>query len=227
MSPVARSAKNGEAPAKNGLRAPEDVPVGDLVPYPGNARVHNLAAIKESLEINGQYRPLVAQVATRHVLVGNGTLEAAQALGWATVAVSWLDCDDAAARRIVLADNRASDLASYDEAALVALLQPLETDLAGTGFSVDDFEDLMAALGTGTLPPEPTGAEYSEPRAETERRRNTGTPLAAEGFKEVILVLKAEEYDQLQADVAALREMWGTDSTTATVVRALGQCRSS
>jgi ParB-like chromosome segregation protein Spo0J len=220
MSPVARSAKSGPTP-------PEDVPLGDLVPYPGNARVHNLAAIKESLEINGQYRPIVAQVATRHVLVGNGTLEAAQALGWPTLAVTWVDCDDQAARRIVLADNRTSDLGSYDEAALVALLQPLESDLVGTGFSVDDFEDLMAALGTGTLPPEPTEAEYSEPRAETERRRNTGTPLAAEGFKEVILVLKADEYEQLQADVAALREVWGTDSTTATVVRALGECRHS
>lgn len=204
---------------------PEQVAVGELTYYPGNPRTHDVDAIADSLRAHGQYRPLVAQRSTRHVLVGNGTLEAAQALGWATVAVCWLDCDDQAAAKIVLADNRTAQLGGWDEKALLALLEPLEGNLGGTGYSADDLEDLMAALGTGTLPPEPTDASFSEPRAETERRRNSGTPLAAQGYREVILVLAGDEFERFQADVALLRDAWATDSTTATVVRALGECR--
>jgi ParB-like chromosome segregation protein Spo0J len=223
-----RSAEKAPPPpaAAAALAPPEQVPVGELVPYPGNARVHNLAAIAESLRVNGQYRALVAQRSTRHVLVGNGTLQAATELGWATVAVAWLDVDDMTARRIVLADNRASDLATYDERALVALLQPMAAeDLAGTAFSIDDLDDLLAHLGA--LPvtePQLFEGDFGEPRSATEQRRNAGVAMASEGYKEVVLVLKAEELEGFRTHVAKLQEAWGTDSTSSTVARALEQC---
>ena len=53
-----------------------------LEPYPGNPRQHNLAAIRESLEEHGQYRPLVIQASSGRILAGNGTFEAAHELGW-------------------------------------------------------------------------------------------------------------------------------------------------
>lgn len=222
MSPVAHKRPEASPPAT------ELVALGDLVPYPGNARVHNLDAIKESLQVNGQYRPIVAQRTTRHVLVGNGTLEAATALGWERISVVWLDVNDEAALRIVIADNRTSDLATYDEQALVGLLKPLEADLSGTAFSVDDLEDLLAAAGQ--LPEsdaEPFEGGYSESQADAERRRNTGTPLMAQGFKEVILLLRTDQVDPFKAAVTALQQAWGTESTTETVVRALEQCQTA
>jgi hypothetical protein len=57
-----------------------------------------------------------------------------------------LDVDDDAARRIVLADNRTSELGSFDMEALTELLDSLDGDLAGTGYDDDDFADLLASV---------------------------------------------------------------------------------
>lgn len=116
------------------MRIPETiasmaVPVSELRPYQGNPRRGDIEAIKESLETNGQYRPLVANRRTGEVLAGNHTLQAAKALGWPKIAVTWVDVDEEQAARIVLVDNRTNDLAGYDEAALADLLSGLP-DLA-------------------------------------------------------------------------------------------------
>jgi hypothetical protein len=118
------------------LPKPTDTQLSNLVAYPGNARIHDTRAIAASLKANGQYRPIVVQKSTRYVLAGNGTVAAATELGWDTVAAQVIDVDDDTARRIVLADNRTSDLATYDSEALAALLNDTD-DLAGTGFDFD------------------------------------------------------------------------------------------
>lgn len=121
-------------------------PVESLAFYPGNARQHDDDVLTESLTTHGQYRPVVAQRSTRYVLAGNGTLHTAAALGWSHVAVSWLDVDDDEARRIVLMDNRASDLARDDPGDLAALLQGLHGDYTGTGFDDQHLAGLLAGL---------------------------------------------------------------------------------
>ena len=59
----------------------EQVPLEKLSPYPYNARRGNVEVIRESLRVNGQYKPIVVQKSTGHVLAGNHTLEAARAEG--------------------------------------------------------------------------------------------------------------------------------------------------
>jgi DNA modification methylase len=122
------------------------VPVDTLKCYPGNPRRGNLAAIKESLQTNGQYRPIVVNRRTNEVLAGNHTLRAARELGWAEIAASFVDVDEEAAARIVLVDNRTNDLAGYDSEALAELLGELP-ELAGTGYDRDDLDALLAELG--------------------------------------------------------------------------------
>jgi hypothetical protein len=117
--------------------------IDELEPYPGNPRRGRVSAIAESLERNGQYRPIVANRRTRQVLAGNHTLAAAKRLGWAEIAVAWVDVDESAARRIVLADNRTGDLGTYDRGGLVELLESLP-DLAGTGYAEGDLARLRA-----------------------------------------------------------------------------------
>ena len=117
-------------------------PIADLAPYDHNPRRGSVDTIAESLEVNGQYRPVVANRRTGQVLAGNHTLAAAQQLGWTHLAVTWVDVDEEAAARIVLIDNRANDLAGYDDAALLALLSELP-DLAGTGYSDVDLAELL------------------------------------------------------------------------------------
>ncbi len=165
----------------------ELVPLDRLTTYPGNARRGDLDAIRESLRRNGQYRPLIVQRSTGFVLAGNNTMHAMQAEGMAEAEVKWLDVDDEAARRIVIADNRTADLGTYDDRALVTLLREVGEDLEGTGYDLDDYDDLLAALqeadadnppaeptvlltstgegpprsdGTGTTRQTPTYAEY-------------------------------------------------------------------
>lgn len=126
------------------------VPVGDLVPYAQNPRRGDLGRLKESLRHHGQYRPLVVRSGTNEVLAGNHTLAAARELGWTQIAVTFVDCDDDQAARIVLVDNRSNDLAGYDDAALLELLQQVQGGtghLEGTGFSDADLAALLADVG--------------------------------------------------------------------------------
>src|ERR1017187_2560559 len=89
----------------------EQVDVGTLKQHPRNARQGDVGAIVESLRAHGQYRPIVVQRSTNHVLAGNHTLKAARELGWPTIAATFLDVTNDQALRILLVDNRTNDLA--------------------------------------------------------------------------------------------------------------------
>ena len=99
----------------------------ELRPYHRNPRLGDVEAIARSLEVNGQYRPIVVNLG-RHtgrpleVLAGNHTLAAARHLGWDRIAATTVDVDDMEAARIVAADNRTADLGGYDDDVLLALL---------------------------------------------------------------------------------------------------------
>lgn len=136
------------------LGAYETLPVEKLVTFHQNPRRGNVEVIAESLVSNRQYRPIVVNRGTKtgrkyEVLAGNHTLLAARYLVDKGVKdFEQLDCwvidvDDDAARRIVLADNRTSDLSSYDDQDLVALLEQMEGDLSGTGWLEEDLSELI------------------------------------------------------------------------------------
>lgn len=125
----------------------ERVAIASLVHYPGNARVHDLDLIRASLRELGQYRQVVALAGTREVLAGNGTMEAAAAEGWTHLDVTWVDVDPVRARKIVAVDNRANDVATYDDRLLAELLEPLADDLGATGYDTGDLDALLAGLG--------------------------------------------------------------------------------
>ena len=118
------------------------VPVGELKGYDKNPRKGNVKAIAESLEINRQYRPIVVQESTKKILAGNHTWQAAKSLGWAEIAVVYVDVNDEEAKRIVLADNKTNDLADYDGQILAELLRDLGT-ADGTGYSASDMEAIL------------------------------------------------------------------------------------
>ena len=124
--------------------APLAVPVDRLKPRKGNPRRGDVSRIAESLEANGQYRPLVVNKRTNEVLAGNHTLAAAKRLGWVSIAVTYVDVDEDAAARIVLADNRTADAGDYDEQLLADALRGLD-DLTGTGYTDDDLDALIKA----------------------------------------------------------------------------------
>lgn len=125
------------------------VSIDEVKNHPRNVRQGDVGAIAESLKENGQYRPIVVQRSTGHVLAGNHTLKAAKALGWKEIAATYVDCDDQRALRILLADNRTNDLATYDDSGLAELLKELaesEQGLAGTMYDGDELDQLLSDL---------------------------------------------------------------------------------
>ena len=128
------------------------VELSQLKRFPGNPREGDIGAISESLRLLGQYRPVVVNRRTNEILKGNHTAAAASALGWAQIAVAWVDVDEEQATRIVLAENRTADKATYDNDLLLSTLQSLDS-LEGTGFDQDDFMDV--AKGKNLTPNQP------------------------------------------------------------------------
>jgi len=122
----------------------ETVQITNLTPYPVNPREGDVGAIIESLEANGQYRPIVANKRTGHILTGNHTYLAAKALGWFEIAVSWVDVDEDQELKIVLIDNRTSDLATYDTNELKTHLVNSAGQFKGTGFQSEDVSEILS-----------------------------------------------------------------------------------
>lgn len=141
--------QNGRPTREDGIPATLDqlrVPIDTLKPYRRNPRRGDIGAIAASLQHHGQYRPVVVRTKTSEVLAGNHTLLAARQLGWTEIAATFVDVDAKAAAKIVLIDNRASDLAGYDDQALAELLTGLD-DLAGTGYDAEAITALLQELG--------------------------------------------------------------------------------
>ena len=109
------------------------IPIDDVKPYRKNPRVGNIEAIAESLKQNGQFRPIVVSKQTSEILGGNHTWKAAKSLKWKTISAVYVDVNDEQAARIVLADNRTNDLASYDTEVLADILKTLPSPV-GTGY---------------------------------------------------------------------------------------------
>ncbi len=136
----------------------ELVPLDRVEPHPENARQGDTGAIHQSIEHNGFFGAALVQRSTGHILAGSHRWRAAKASGLPTLPVLWVDCDDDRAKRIMLADNRTNDLASYDEGALLELLSGMALTpegLAGSGFDVEDLDELAHALGPREIQGDP------------------------------------------------------------------------
>lgn len=143
------------------------VPCDSLTLDPANARRHpeaNLEAIKGSLAVYGQRKPIVARKQTRVVTAGNGTLEAARALGWTHVAVVLTDDDPVTAAGFSVADNRTAELAEWDAEALERLLPELRADDERLQQMFADLAEQEGVLAREASEPEPPEEfpEYGE-----------------------------------------------------------------
>lgn len=126
---------------------PLAVDLDTLRPLPGNPRIGDVEAIARSLVKFGQRKPITAKL-DGTVTAGNHTMLAARSLGWPQIACVYVDDDDSTASAWALADNRLAELASYDEAALLALIERVDDVelLDATGWHEDDVADLVARI---------------------------------------------------------------------------------
>lgn len=114
--------------------------------HPRNPRKGDDEAVGESIDANGWFGAVLVHRSTGHVIAGNTRFRAMRKRKAKTVPGFWVDCDDDTALRILLVDNRTSDMASYDDAELLALLVELEAEAAGligTGYTDADLAALL------------------------------------------------------------------------------------
>lgn len=140
----------------------QHVPVDRIRLHPANPREGDVGAIWESIQENGFFGALVVQESSGCILAGNHRWLAAKEAGMDEVPVIYVDVDDERAMRILLADNRTNDVATYDGEQLADLLEHLEsTDdgLAGTGYDSDALDDLLYDLGRDAPEFSPVGME--------------------------------------------------------------------
>ena len=130
----------------------ETIPIEALTLDPANVRRHgkrNLEAIKGSLLRFGQQKAIVVDE-NGVVVAGNGTLEAARALGWKELQVVRTALAGADRTAFSIADNRTAELAAWDEDALAKALVSLKCDDAidelATGFTDDEIERIVRDL---------------------------------------------------------------------------------
>jgi DNA modification methylase len=127
------------------------LPIDSIEPHPENPRDSDLGAIIESIKANGFYGRVLCQERGKgekpRIIVGEHRWRAAKEVGLKQVPVEIVEVSDAAARRIMLVDNRTQDLASWDESLLAALLKDMAgagvDGLIGTGYDGDALDGLL------------------------------------------------------------------------------------
>jgi ParB-like chromosome segregation protein Spo0J len=176
----------------------DTVSIGALRPHPDNPRRGNIKVIADSLRVNGQYKPIIVHQQTNHILAGNHTWRAAKKLGWATIDVTYVNCGEAEAKQILLADNRASDSGYTDPLAAFELLSTLP-DLDGTGYTPADLELPEPEIG-GWQPPDDDAREQTDTGP---TRDDTGPQSATQPFRigKVQGKLDATEYERWRANL--------------------------
>lgn len=123
------------------------IPIAKLVEDPENARLHddaNIEAIAQSLTKYGQRSTIVVHKDGR-VLKGNGTMRAAISLGWKKIAAITVDDDPTTASGYAIADNRTSDLSTWDYEQLKANIDKIlaiDESYEIPGYTADDIKGL-------------------------------------------------------------------------------------
>lgn len=120
-------------------------PVNKLKHLDGNPRKGNVEAVAKSYDMFGQRKPIVA-TKDGTVISGNHQLEAVKQLGWDKIAVLFTDDDELKAKAFALADNRVSDLGTYDKDFLAEMISSVSSNLEmleATSFTETDLEKLI------------------------------------------------------------------------------------
>lgn len=196
----------------------ELVPIDELIEDPRNARRHpplQVQRIARSLERFGQRKPVVAQGPT--VIAGNGTLQGARELGWSRLAVVHVpeEWTDEEVRAFAIADNRTSDLAEWDYAELVDSLGAIgDAELiAASGFTDEDYDDLVAKLQEGDADPR-SGGVRTTPSLE-----EYGQRYADKATRLLVCEFPNTRYIWLMGRMAELRRELATDNNADVVAQ--------
>lgn len=173
-------------------------PIEKLSPLEGNPRSGDVAAVARSYARFGQRKPIVARRrddGTCEVVAGNHQLAAARELGWSSIAVVFTDDDDLTARAFALADNRTSDLGTYDDELLAAMIGEIAMSpdlLDAASYSLDDLNLMLASAPSSAAPSAPLFTEDEIIDAAAQHFADVGFP-----FPDVPLYVAMQQLNEL------------------------------
>lgn len=113
------------------------VPITQIRPHPDNPNNGDMDELVESILGHGFYSIIIAQAGTGFIAIGNHRYAALLELGSEVAPVLFVDCDDLETIKMMLHDNRTSDLRKYDEGLRKKMLEDLAEQgaLKGTGYT--------------------------------------------------------------------------------------------
>lgn len=224
------------------------MPIDDVRPHPDNNNVGARAAIGESINELGFFDPVIVQQSTGFIISGNHRWEVLRERGDTHVPALVYDVDDLTARRMLAAVNRTARLGHDDPEATYRLLKALNDEanteyvFDGTGFTMEEFNELAGQFGPGPNPPfdfpdatepPPTAAAGAD-RAPLENAPAPAAPpapaperpaapaaragTASTGMREVILSFPIPDHADLMALLGALRKLLPGDYTTGALI---------
>lgn len=189
--------------------------ITELKLHPRNPRKGNVESIRESIEHNGWYGAVLVQKSTGYIIAGNHRVQAAEAAGMKKIPIMEIDCDDTTAVRILLADNRTNDTATYDDEILADILKGLsEVDgsLLGTGYKLEDYDDIMAALQETQYSVDHNVNVRPTIDERLERYQEAMT-------RSIMLAYQLPEFGYIVEQLEAIRSKYETENNAMTILR--------
>lgn len=124
------------------------LPIDQLKPDPKNARLHTAKQIRQIAQSIGSFGFNVPVLIDRdlNVIAGHGRLLACKRLGWSEVPTIRLEhLSEAQKRAFMIADNRLTEIASWDDRLLAEQLQALSSveldfDIETIGFDMGEID---------------------------------------------------------------------------------------
>ena len=196
------------------------VDVDDLQTHPHNPRRGNLPAIAGSLDAFGQVRPIVVRDGT--IVAGNHTYRAAvELLGWNRIAaIDATHLSEEELERFLIGDNRTSDLGTYDDEGLSAILSRLSDEgrLGGTGYTPDEVDDYLAQLNRME---EAERQEFGGGYLESPQEKVDRSDLMrhAENLRDITLIYEESVAIQFGIYIKMLKHSYGTTGIADTVLK--------
>ncbi|HJU84175.1 MAG TPA: DNA methyltransferase [Holophagaceae bacterium] len=146
-------------------------PLEDLTEDPRNPRVHSPRQIRQlarSIEAFGFNVPVLVDGAGQ-IIAGHGRLQACHLLGWTEVPTLALEhLTEAQAKAFQIADNRLTELSTWDDRLLAEQLKSLSAvdlgfSLEATGFEMGEIDLRIEGLEEKAAAPDPADALPSVP----------------------------------------------------------------
>lgn len=204
------------------------VPIDSLQDTEGNPDKgdRHVAEIAASLKRFGQVRAILTDYSAQDTIrAGHHVRRAGRMLGWTHIAAIPAQFDDEGeAIAYLLADNRlvVKGEAEVELGQQMTLLDAVgETNLEGTGWSIDDYETLKAAVeGVPEVQQVErwTGGGAESPEEAAARAAAIGQQ---ERHREATFMLNLQEYAQFESDAKALMKHYGTTGVKEAILRCM------